>query len=85
MGPIGAAFKFRVELHAYMEAVPAIFYAFHDLLIRRSAANHHTTLFQHGAVIVIKLIAVPVPFLDQFLSIGFSQAGMFLDAAGITT
>ena len=64
MRPVRPGFEFRMILHAKEKGMIFQLHGFHQQSVRRYTGDDKTLLLQYIAVIVVKLIAVAVPFPD---------------------
>ena len=64
-----AGFEFRVRLRSDEPRVVAQLHHFHDVLVRGDAADVHPRVLQRLAVVVVDLITMAVPFVDELLLI----------------
>ena len=80
---VGAAFEFRVVLHAHKKGVRGVLHGLHKAAVRRKAAQAHARRLQRGAVFVAHLIAVAVPLQNIFLAVYARQQAAGRKAAGV--
>lgn len=84
VGPIGAAFKFRVKLHAYIKGPVCELYGFYQPAVGRSASEREALALQKFTELVVEFIAVPVAFADAAFLIAALHCSARCNVTGIS-
>ena len=78
-----ARFEFGVRLRSQEPRVVFELDHFHNVLVRRNAANVHAVRFELVAIVVVDFVTVAVTFVNELLTVSLIRFGILRQNAGV--